>query len=119
MYTVGVGTAEKGDPPSPKNVEEGLLDHTTTKSKKTSTDSLSGKSESSSDSNNSSLDLNGSEEVAAAGPAQTEEVRKASRLFQRKCYLLNRGRWESGDLDDKTWLQIGGDSDCSFFDDSS
>ena len=93
----GVGAAEKGDPPLPKNVEEGLFDNTTTSSNNTSTDSSSGESESSSDSDNSSFDLNGSEEGVGPVPAETEEVRKAKCCFQRNHYLFNRvdGR-ESG-----------------------
>ena len=62
------GAAEKGDPPSPKNVE----------------------SDSSSDSDNSFSDPNESEEELLLVPAETEEVRKAGRRFQPKYYLFNR-----------------------------
>ena len=81
LKTVAGGIEKEGDLPSTKNVEEGLSDHTTTSLKKTSMDSLFGESESSTDSDNSSSDSIGSEEVAAPVPAQTEEVRKARRLF--------------------------------------
>ena len=85
----GGGDAEKGDPPSPKNVEEGLFNNTTPSSKNTSTDSLSGESESSSDSDNSSSDSNGLVEVAGPVPAEAEEVKKARRRFQRNRYIFN------------------------------
>ena len=114
----GMDAGEKGNPPMLKNVEEGLFDNNSTSSNNNSMDSSSGESESSSDSTDSSSESNESEEDLTSVPAKADEVRNARRRFQRNYYLLNRGRWERGELDDETWLQFGADSDCSFFDES-
>ena len=114
----GEDGGEKGNPPMLNNVDEGLFDNDSTSSNNNSTDSSSGDSESSSDSSDSSSESNESEDDSPSVPPVADEVRNARRRFQRNHYLLNRGRWERGGIDDETWLQFGADSDCSFFDES-
>ena len=83
IYTLGVSATGEGDSPNPTNVEEGLFNPTTQRSKNTSPDSLSGESESSSNSNESSSDSNESAEELPPVPVKPVEVRNATRRFQR------------------------------------
>ena len=70
--------------------------------------SIQDSSDSSSDSGDESESSND------LGAPVTEEVRLQRIANTRRFYALNRARWQSGDLDDETWLQFGCDDDSSY-----
>ena len=70
--------------------------------------SIQDSSDSSSDSGDESESSNDS------GEPVSEEVRLQRIANTRRFYALNRARWQSGDLDDETWLQFGCDDDSSY-----